>query len=160
MKAVLSAATLFAIAVLAAGPASADAVDDYVACLVGHSAVLMDGQKTKDASTALEKAFGLCKEPADADYGDAEPDGVSDYVNLLVENIAEGMTPHAEPAEDFKACLIGYSVMALDDGVKNASEAQQQASAHCLLPDDPNDEIDVDAIGDHVHELVEKIARL
>jgi hypothetical protein len=25
------------------------------------------------------------------DYGDAEPDGVSDYVSLLVENIAEGM---------------------------------------------------------------------
>jgi hypothetical protein len=67
-------------------------------------------------------------------------------------------TANASPAEDFKACLIGYSVMALDGGAKNAADAQSQATNHCPLPDDPNDEIDVDAIADHVHELVERMA--
>ena len=73
-------------------------------------------------------------------------EGALDYVNLLVENIAEGMTAHPEPTQDFKACLIGYSVMALDDGVKDAGEAQRQATSHCPVPDKTDEEIDIDAI--------------
>lgn len=75
---------LFAIALLASWPAQADAVDDYVACLIGRSAVALGQQK--NAEQAQEIAYGLCKEPTD--YGDAEPDGVSDYVNLMVERMA------------------------------------------------------------------------
>ena len=79
-------AALLAIALLAAAPASADAVDDYVACLVGNSAVALLTNRAKDASLAQEFAYGICKEPAD--FGDAEPDGVSDAVNLMVERMA------------------------------------------------------------------------
>lgn len=65
---------------------------------------------------------------------------------------------HASAAEDFKACLIGYSVMALDAGAVSADAAQADAAARCPLPDDPNDEIDVDAISADVHVMVERMA--
>lgn len=74
-------------------------------------------------------------------------------VCLLISGIA-----HADTAEDFKACLVGYSAIALDNGSKTASDAMNQASLHCPLPADPNDEIDVDAIADHALALVERMA--
>ena len=54
--------------VLFATPASADAVDDYVACLIGHAAVALHKQaEPKDGDKALEVAYGVCQEPKDLD---------------------------------------------------------------------------------------------
>lgn len=63
-------------------------------------------------------------------------------------------------AENFAACLIGHSVLALETqgNPKDPIAAQEAASTQCPLPDDPKDEIDIDAIGDHVNEVVTAIA--
>ncbi len=84
MKTALLAAVL-----VFASPAFADQADDYVACLIGRSAVALNQQQgTKDATAAQEVAYAQCPEPSD--FGDAEPDGVSDFVNMAVESIAKG----------------------------------------------------------------------
>jgi hypothetical protein len=67
MKTLLFAALLFAT------PALADAVDDYAACLIGQSAVAINNG-AKDAEAAQEAAH--------------EAEGLLDYVNLVVEDIA------------------------------------------------------------------------
>ena len=58
---------LITLALLASWPAQADAVDDYVACLIGQSAVALGQEKSTEQ--AQEIAYGLCREPAD--FGDA-----------------------------------------------------------------------------------------
>ncbi len=77
---------LIAAMVMLSGQALASPYDDYVACLVGKSAVALHSQATKDASTAQEAAYAACPEPADAD--DQEMEGLLDYVNLMVERMA------------------------------------------------------------------------
>ena len=85
MKTTLLAAVFLTVA----RPAFADAADDYVACLIGRSAIALGRQeRTKDAAKAQEVAYGQCAEPKD--YGDAEPDGVVDFANMAVENMAKG----------------------------------------------------------------------
>lgn len=80
---------LLAVALMFASPAVADPADDYVACLIGRSAIALDQQEgAKDATKAQEVAYGQCPEPTD--FGDAEPDGISDFVNMAVENMAKG----------------------------------------------------------------------
>lgn len=80
-------AALIVLALLAPGPAWADAVDDYVACLIGRAAVALHAQGGEvDVDKALDVAYEACDEPAD--YGDAEPDGVDDMVLFTTEKIA------------------------------------------------------------------------
>lgn len=79
---------LFAFALVSAGPALADANDDYVACLIGQSAVVLHKQKTKDAYEAQEIAYDLCPQPPDESPDGGESEGISDYVNLMVERMA------------------------------------------------------------------------
>jgi hypothetical protein len=84
-------ALIFA-AVLVASPALADPIDDYVSCMIGQSAVALHAQPApKDSARAQEAAHKLCPEPAS--YGDDEPDGVGDFINLAVEAIAKGVWP-------------------------------------------------------------------
>ena len=73
---------------LAAFPAFAGPTDDYVACLIGRSAVALQQQQgdKKDSSAAQVVAYKQCKEPKGIDENDAE--GLSDYVNISVEAIA------------------------------------------------------------------------
>ena len=82
-------AVIFAIALLGAGPALADAGDDYVACLIGRSAVALGQQAVKDANEAQYVAYSQCAEPED--YGSSEPDGVVDFVNQAVEALAKAL---------------------------------------------------------------------
>lgn len=65
---------------------------------------------------------------------------------------------HADPADDFAACLVGYGVMAIENGA-DADAAMRAAADQCPLPDDPKDEIDVDAIAAHANELVSTVAK-
>jgi hypothetical protein len=71
---------------------------------------------------------------------------------LLLAVILFSTAAVADEAEDFAACLIGYSILAIDAGEKDPLAAQVAASDHCPLPE--SDEIDVDAIGAHVNEIV------
>lgn len=80
--------TLIFATVLFATPAFADAADDYVACLVGQSAVALHDQgDKKDADAAQEIAFAKCPEPTGIS-GETEIEGLLDYVNKSVQAIA------------------------------------------------------------------------
>ena len=74
--------------VFVAGPAFADPTDDYVACVIGKSAVALHKQPLgeKDAGMAQKIAYGLCSEPK---LDGEEGEGVSDYINISVEAIAK-----------------------------------------------------------------------
>lgn len=73
---------LIASLVFVAAPAWGEALDDYVACMIGRSAVVLHEQTKKDAYEAQEIAYDLCPAPANTD------DGVGDYINLMVEKMA------------------------------------------------------------------------
>jgi hypothetical protein len=78
---------LFTVFLLVTVPAFASPSDDYVACLIGRAAVALHAQTgEKDASEAQEIAYDLCGEPTDTPENEAE--GLSDYVNLMVERMA------------------------------------------------------------------------
>lgn len=75
-------------ALLLSTPALASPEDDYIACLVGRSAVALSQQSgDKDADRAQEVAYGECAEPASF-APDTEIDGLQDYVALMVERMA------------------------------------------------------------------------
>lgn len=81
---------LLAIALLAAWPASADAVqdkiDDYMACLIGQSAIAILHQgSTKDADAAQDVAYSICKEPKELATIDGD---ISHFVDDSVMAIA------------------------------------------------------------------------
>lgn len=71
---------------LMVSPALAGVEDDYVACLVGQSAVALHSQQSKDALAAQQAALKLCPEPKGT--GEDEMEGLLDYVNLMVERMA------------------------------------------------------------------------
>jgi hypothetical protein len=80
--------SLLIAALLLATPALASPEDDFIACLVGRSAVALSQQAgVKDAEKAQEVAYGQCEEPAEF-APDTEYDGLQDYVNLMVERMA------------------------------------------------------------------------
>lgn len=82
MKTLLIALTMLAT------PAYADVADDYVACLIGQSAVALYEQgDNKDADAAQEVAFGKCPEPTGIS-SENEIEGLLDYVNKSVQAIA------------------------------------------------------------------------
>ncbi|MEP9390417.1 hypothetical protein [Mesorhizobium sp. KR9-304] len=87
MKTALIAALLFT-----ASPAFASPEDDYVACLIGRAAValLKQNPPMTNAEAAQEVAYGFCPEPASigADPNGEAVEGISDYVNLMVERMA------------------------------------------------------------------------
>jgi hypothetical protein len=87
MKTILVAAALLIAAPLFASPS-----DDYVACLIGQSAValLKQNPPMTDAEAAQEVAYGFCPEPASvgADPNGEAVEGIGDYVNLMVERMA------------------------------------------------------------------------
>jgi hypothetical protein len=87
MKTILVAAML-----LSPMAAFASPDDDYVACLIGRSAValLKQNPPMEDASTAQEVAYGVCPEPesVSADPNGEAAESISDYVNLMVERMA------------------------------------------------------------------------
>jgi hypothetical protein len=66
-------------------------------------------------------------------------------------------TAHADSAEDFIACVTGRAAVALiHDNSKD--DALEIGYDMCPLPADPNDEIDVDAIGTTIALMVERMA--
>jgi hypothetical protein len=82
MKAILVVSLLFAT------PALASPEHDYIACLVGRSAVALSQQDgPKDAEKAQASAYELCEQPANF-APNTELDGLEDYVNLMVERMA------------------------------------------------------------------------
>ena len=84
---------LIAMVLTIARPAAATPVDDYVACLIGQSAVALHAQPgKKDAALAQEKASALCVEPKEV-AENPEADGLYDFVNLAVELMANGVWP-------------------------------------------------------------------
>lgn len=66
-------------------PALASPADDYAACLIGQAAVALH-KGAKDADSAQEAAYAVCKEPKLADN---EAEGLSDFVNSQVQALAE-----------------------------------------------------------------------
>ncbi len=70
------------------GPAFADPTDNYVACVIGKSAVALQEQPPgkKSSESAQETAYGLCPEP---EMDEQEGEGVSDYINISVKAIAK-----------------------------------------------------------------------
>ncbi|WP_424360969.1 hypothetical protein [Methylocystis parvus] len=73
--------------ILSTGPAGADAGDDYVACLIGRSAVALHHQTGKmDAAKAQQVAYRQCK--SKQRLGSEEGEGASDFVNMMVERMA------------------------------------------------------------------------
>jgi hypothetical protein len=75
-------------AMLLATPALASPEDEYIACLVGRSAVALSQQGgVKDAEKAQQSAYELCEEPAEF-APDTELDGLQDYVAIMVERMA------------------------------------------------------------------------
>lgn len=82
----MSVMRLFLVAALlfTASPALASPEDDYVACLIGRAAVELHGG-TKNALDAQEEAYKVCPEPQ---MDEQEAEGLSDYVNLMVERMA------------------------------------------------------------------------
>lgn len=81
MKAAI--ATVF---VMLAGHAAATPTDDFVACLIGQSAVALHAGAS-DAVSAQEAASERCDEPKEV-ADNPEADGLYDYVNLMVERMA------------------------------------------------------------------------
>jgi len=80
----------FAVIFLTATSAMASPEDDYVACLIGQSAVALQAQtEQKDAEKAQEIAYSKCPEPNFSP--DTVIDGLEDFVHLSVVSIAEGM---------------------------------------------------------------------
>ena len=77
--------TLLLVSVLFATPAFADATDDYVACLIGQSAVALN-HGANDAEAAQKFAYEVCKSPA---LDENIADGLSDYVNQMVQKLAK-----------------------------------------------------------------------
>lgn len=67
-------------------PVFASADDDYVACLVGRSAVALLNNQAKDAEAAQHIAYESCQQPELPD--DIDLDGLEDMVNLMVERMA------------------------------------------------------------------------
>lgn len=86
--------------ILVASPAAADPIDDYVACVVGRSAVELNNQPDgkHDPGKAQEIAYGLCKEP---EFGAEGGDGVSDFIYLNVLAIAKDV-------HGVKECATGF----------------------------------------------------
>lgn len=82
--------TLLIAFLLIATPAIASPEDDYVACLIGQSAVELHSADKKDAEMALEAARGKCPMPV-AFSPDTELDGLEDFVFSAVQAIAEGV---------------------------------------------------------------------
>lgn len=73
-------------------PGFADPTDDYVACLVGRSAVALNQQTgAKDAAAAQKLAYSHCKKPKGLNPDESE--GLLDFVNIAVEAIARGVWP-------------------------------------------------------------------
>lgn len=62
----------------------------------------------------------------------------------------------AAPADDYSACLIGYSVVALVnmERIEDPYQAVEAARAECPAPDG----VDVAALDDYVDEIVEEVA--
>lgn len=86
MKQMIAAALLLS----ASSNAFANEVDDYVACLIGQSAVALQAQEgQKSADAAQDVAYKRCKEPVIP--ADIEMDGLEDFVNMSVVAIAEGV---------------------------------------------------------------------
>ena len=83
----LMIAQLFVV-LISASSALADPTDDYVACVIGKAAVALQEQPNgkKSSAAAQETAYANCKEPK---MDDQEGEGVSDYINIAVEAIAE-----------------------------------------------------------------------
>jgi hypothetical protein len=82
-------ALLFGLAfsILSTGPVAADASDDYVACLIGRSAVALHRQTGKmDAAKAQQVAYRQRK--SKQRLGSEEGEGASDFVNMMVERMA------------------------------------------------------------------------
>jgi len=82
MKHILISALL-----LASAPAFAGTDDDYVACLVGWSAVSLLNGETNDAEAAQAVAYQKCPRPELPEGIDL--DGLEDMVNFTVEAIAK-----------------------------------------------------------------------
>jgi hypothetical protein len=62
--------------------------DDYVACLIGQAAVVLHKQGSKkDAKAAQTKAYSICKPVGTLSHGSTE--GIGDYVNMMVQKMAE-----------------------------------------------------------------------
>ena len=85
---------LLAVAMLVAVPTVGNAgkADDYVACLIGQSAVALNWQEKKDTDAAQKAAFKVCKKPEglEAESGDRLAD-LYVFVNLAVKGIAKGV---------------------------------------------------------------------
>jgi hypothetical protein len=80
------------VALLFATPALASPEDDFIACLVGRSAVALQAQTgPKDSEAAQTVAYEHCPQPA-AFAADTEVDGIEDFVNMMVEQMAGAWT--------------------------------------------------------------------
>jgi len=62
--------------------------DDYVACLIGRSGVALQAQQSghRDAAKAQAIAYKQCKPKGKIE--DNEGEGLSDFVNMMVEKMA------------------------------------------------------------------------
>jgi hypothetical protein len=62
--------------------------DDYVACLIGQAAVALHKQgPKKDAKAAQTKAYNVCN--LVGQLSDDFIEGIGDYVNMMVQKMAE-----------------------------------------------------------------------
>jgi hypothetical protein len=62
--------------------------DDYVACLIGQAALALHKQgPKKDATAAQTKAYSVCK--LDGKLSNDSTEGIGDYVNMMVQKMAE-----------------------------------------------------------------------
>jgi hypothetical protein len=70
------------------GFAFANAEDDYVACMIGRSALALYKQEKKDSDKAQAVAYKHCRK-LEPKYGNEGGEGVSDYINMQVEKLAQ-----------------------------------------------------------------------
>ena len=64
------------------------AADDYVSCLIGRATVALHAQgAAKDAERARVVAYKQCK--MKGTLGDEGAEGLSDYVNMMIEKMAK-----------------------------------------------------------------------
>ena len=85
MKSASIAATMLFTAPVFAGPDSR-VVDDYIACLIGQSAVALKAGAA-DATAAQQYAYERCPEPKEVTEN-PDAGGLYDYVNIMVEKMA------------------------------------------------------------------------
>jgi hypothetical protein len=79
---------IVALAVIQPGfAASLKSEDDYVACLIGQSAVALKRKGVKDAKAAQARAYKLCKFSGKLDQQEAE--GLGDFVSSVVLELAK-----------------------------------------------------------------------